>query len=91
VETLRALSAILRQSFYGRFLGRDFTVVPESRSEDVDSLVTARTDNYIPVRVSVPSALSNCSTFEVTLERIEKGEVLGVVKPVPTGSSGSAL
>ncbi len=91
VETLRGLSASLRQSFYERFLGCDFTVVPESRSEDADGLVTARTDNYIPVRVRVSPALSNCPTLEVTLERIEGGEVLGVVKPVPPGSSVSTL
>jgi threonylcarbamoyladenosine tRNA methylthiotransferase MtaB len=87
VEQLRALSKTLKNSFHERFLGRDFTVVPESRSEYADDLITVRTDNYIPVRVRVPSELSEIPTFEVTLTRIYEGEVLGVVKHGPAGFS----
>ncbi len=82
VEELRALSASLRHSFYDRFLGRIFSVVSESLSPG--GWVTARTDNYIPVRLHLPSSFHNKSDYKIIIEKIESGEVWGkVAEPGP--------
>ncbi|MGO9120615.1 MAG: tRNA (N(6)-L-threonylcarbamoyladenosine(37)-C(2))-methylthiotransferase MtaB [Desulfomonilaceae bacterium] len=77
VEELRALSASLRQSFYNRFLGKNFSVVSESLSPR--GLITARTDNYIPVRLHLPPSFHNKSEFEIIIEKIESDKVWGKV------------
>ena len=80
VEELRALSARLRHSFYNRFLGKNFSVVSESLSPK--GLITARTDNYIPVQLHLPPSFHNKSQFEITIEKIESDKVWGkVVEP----------
>jgi threonylcarbamoyladenosine tRNA methylthiotransferase MtaB len=77
VETLRALSRDLRRNFYLRFLGRTFTAVSESELGGKSRTVTLRTDNYIPVRVSIPTSLPPRRTFMVIPETISGEDVIG--------------
>jgi len=77
VEELRALSVSLRHSFYNRFLGRIFSVVSESLSPG--GWVTARTDNYIPVRLRLPASFHNKSEYKIIIEKIESDKVWGEV------------
>jgi threonylcarbamoyladenosine tRNA methylthiotransferase MtaB len=75
VNELRALSAKLRLNFYERFLGRALRVAPESQS--ADGWTTVRTDNYIPVRARLSSHFRDRVEFDVIIEKVEPGRVLG--------------
>jgi threonylcarbamoyladenosine tRNA methylthiotransferase MtaB len=79
VDRLRELSADLRRQFYSRFLRRSFVAVPESEPNPKTRVLTARTDNYIPVRVKVSDVGKVPGMFEVVLEEIAGEAVFGVV------------
>jgi threonylcarbamoyladenosine tRNA methylthiotransferase MtaB len=78
VEELRALSGVLRRRFYERFLGHRLTVVTETVPNAETGIVKARTDNYIPVSVCVPSELRDIHVFPVRLQEISGDEVVAV-------------
>jgi len=79
VEELRALSTALRKEFFERFLGKVLTVVPEEQPSSAQQIITARSDNYIPVKVVVPPEAANKRAFAVKLEAVVNGEVRGTV------------
>ncbi len=75
VDELRSLSAKLRLNFYERFVGRTLRVAPESQS--ANGWTTVRTDNYIPVRTRLLSHFRMRIEFDVVIEKVESGRVLG--------------
>jgi threonylcarbamoyladenosine tRNA methylthiotransferase MtaB len=77
VNELRALSARLRLKFYELFLGRTLSAAPESVSSDGST--TVRTDNYIPVRTSLPSHFRDRVELDVIIEKVDSGGVWGRV------------
>jgi threonylcarbamoyladenosine tRNA methylthiotransferase MtaB len=77
VEGLRALSAALRKSFYERFIGKVLVAVPEKSGASPDGVITARTDNYIPVKVVVERERQSEKQFRVRIEKIVRNEVWG--------------
>jgi threonylcarbamoyladenosine tRNA methylthiotransferase MtaB len=79
VERLRELSEELRRRFYSRFLGRSLVAVPESEPNPRNRRLIVRTDNYIPVTVTIPDDWNRPRMFEVVLERMVDGTVFGVI------------
>ncbi|MDQ7783544.1 MAG: tRNA (N(6)-L-threonylcarbamoyladenosine(37)-C(2))-methylthiotransferase MtaB [Desulfomonilaceae bacterium] len=68
VAELRRISKELRRRFYSRFIGRVMSVVLESDSLSPAGTLTARTDNYIPVRLRSSDRIPKDGAFLVTLE-----------------------
>jgi threonylcarbamoyladenosine tRNA methylthiotransferase MtaB len=78
VEKLGVLSRAMKRHFYQRFLGRELTVVPETDPDPATKQVRARTDNYIPVIVTVPPVLEGKPMFPVTLQSLDDEDVMAV-------------
>ncbi|MFH0821576.1 MAG: tRNA (N(6)-L-threonylcarbamoyladenosine(37)-C(2))-methylthiotransferase MtaB [Pseudomonadota bacterium] len=79
VEQLRILSMELRREFYSRFLGRVLPAVAESDTADQDGYLTARTDNYIRIRVAGWDPDRTPHRFLVGLESIQGEVVMGTI------------
>jgi threonylcarbamoyladenosine tRNA methylthiotransferase MtaB len=77
-EALRALSACLRKAFYQRFLGKILAVVPERISESASEVVTARSDNYIPVNVVRNQIAIGHGAFRVEVKKVAGEKVWAV-------------
>lgn len=77
VEELRALSAALRKNFYARFVGKVLVAVPEKAAAASDGIITARTDNYIPVKVVADGNTAGEKQFRVRIEKIVGNDVWG--------------
>jgi threonylcarbamoyladenosine tRNA methylthiotransferase MtaB len=78
VGELRQLSEQMRERFYSRFVGRFLRALVESESETRDGTLVARTDNYIPVKIKKNHDTQEKGLFDLTVERVENGEVYGV-------------
>lgn len=89
VEELRSVSTALRAAFYSRFIGRTLPAVVEPGSESDALSVVARTDNYIPVKISAQTARNQTAEFSVRVESVQGDEVSGAVSH--GASSGSPL
>jgi len=67
----------LRKSFYERFVGEVLVAVPEKAGAASDGVITARTDNYIPVKVVAGGDVQSEKQFRVEIEKIVGNEVWG--------------
>jgi threonylcarbamoyladenosine tRNA methylthiotransferase MtaB len=79
VDRLRVLSIELRQEFYSRFLGRVLSAVAESDTTDQDGYLTARTDNYIRIRVAGWDPDRTPPRFLVRLESVQGEAAMGTI------------
>jgi threonylcarbamoyladenosine tRNA methylthiotransferase MtaB len=77
VEELRKLSHSLRKAFIKRCMGGVFEAVPETVTGADDGTITARTDNYIKLKVELPADSRDRKVFSVRLEKIRDNEVWG--------------
>ncbi|VAW36006.1 tRNA t(6)A37-methylthiotransferase [hydrothermal vent metagenome] len=75
---LHALDAQMRKAFYGRFTGREMTVLVESARDKKTGLLKGRTTNYIPVLIDGGDELK-CSEVTVRLTGLDGGGVRGVL------------
>lgn len=78
VKELRSLSQSLRGSFYQRFRGRVLSGVQEEIDASGESMVV-RTDNYIPITVSVPREYADAKFLHVRVDRVRGDKVTGSV------------
>ncbi|VAV83249.1 tRNA t(6)A37-methylthiotransferase [hydrothermal vent metagenome] len=73
---LHALDAEMRKAFYGRFIGREMTVLVESARDKKTGLLKGRTTNYIPVLIDGGDELK-CSEVVVRLTGIIDDNMVG--------------
>ncbi len=75
VSELRAIDAKKREIFHRRFIGRQASIIPESKRY-LGRYMRGYTDNYIPVHIPYDKARENRVTA-VNVERVENGRVIG--------------
>ncbi|MEJ2717077.1 MAG: hypothetical protein P8182_08045 [Deltaproteobacteria bacterium] len=76
---MRDLSDTLRTAFCKRFIGKTLRVVLEKDSDQSLEAATARSDNYLSVRVPRADLPTGKKTFVVRLEKMVGSQAWGVV------------
>ncbi|HBL23429.1 MAG TPA: hypothetical protein DDZ40_04855 [Deltaproteobacteria bacterium] len=83
VRILKRLDAKKRETFHGRFTGRQAHIIPEGKRY-LGHYMRGYTDNYIPVYIPYDKKLEN-RIVEVTIDRLEGTLVIGRPAPrIPT-------
>ncbi len=77
VSTLKRLDARKREEFYGRFLGSEAWIIPESKVYK-GAYLRGYTENYIPVLVPYKKSLEN-NLVKVKIKEIQGVAVMGEV------------
>ncbi len=79
VMDLRELSGRLRESFYGKFCGREFQACLESGHQGAPGLVHVRTDNYIPAQIAKTGSDLKGRLFKIRIDNTEGESVSGTL------------
>jgi threonylcarbamoyladenosine tRNA methylthiotransferase MtaB len=78
VKGLQELSRTFRTKYYGRFVGKIVEAVAESSIDPVTQTLQARSDHYLPLRVTLTTGVPAGARFAVVITELRGNELYGL-------------